>query len=89
MDKHACELLQPEGMRSTMPALALRHDAARPTSKTTPRMFSSHMTPSLVAHWKAATHESLISFRYCTPLVTSVSRLGPAPMQTFRNVQKP
>jgi len=27
-----------------------------------PRMFSSQTTPSLVAHWKAATHESLISF---------------------------
>jgi len=32
---------------------------------------------TLVAHWKAATTESLISFRYCTPLVTSVNRLGP------------
>ena len=40
-------------------------------------MFSSHITPSLEAHWKAAMHESLISFRYCTPLVTSVSMLGP------------
>ena len=60
-----------------------------PTSNTTPRMFSSHMTPSLVAHWKAATHESLISFRYCTPLVTSVSRLGPATMQTLSNKPDP
>merc|ERR1719471_2777524 len=40
-------------------------------------MFSSHMTPSLVAHWKPATTESLISFKYWTPLVTSISRLGP------------
>jgi hypothetical protein len=38
-----------------------------------PRMFSSQTTPSLVAHWKAATHESLISLRYWTPLVTSTS----------------
>ena len=28
------------------------------TSKTMPRMFSSVMTPSLLAHWKAATQES-------------------------------
>ena len=40
-------------------------------------MFSSESTPSLVAHWKAATHESLISLRYWTPLVMSVSMLGP------------
>ena len=45
--------------------------------KRIPRMFSSAQTPSLVAHWNAATHESLISFRYCTPLVTSTSKLGP------------
>lgn len=32
---------------------------------------------TFVAHWNAATHESLISFRYCTPLVTSVNMLGP------------
>ena len=32
---------------------------------------------SLVAHWKPATTESLISFKYWTPLVTSISRLGP------------
>jgi hypothetical protein len=42
-----------------------------------PRMFSSHRTPSFVAHWKAATQESLISLRYCTPFVTSTSKLGP------------
>ena len=40
-------------------------------------MFSSAQTPSLVAHWKAATQESLISFKYWTPLVTSTNRLGP------------
>jgi hypothetical protein len=34
------------------------------TLKRTPRMFSSQQTPSLVAHWKAATQESLISFKY-------------------------
>lgn len=34
---------------------------------------------SLVAHWKAATHESLISDMNWTPLVTSTRRLGPAP----------
>jgi len=43
----------------------------------TPRMFSSHSTPSLVAHWNEATQESLISFKYCTPLVVSTNRLGP------------
>lgn len=43
----------------------------------TPRTFSSQQTPSLVAHWKAATQESLISFKYCTPLVTSTNKLGP------------
>ena len=32
---------------------------------------------SLVAHWNPATTESLISFKYWTPLVTSMSRLGP------------
>mmetsp|Transcript_10188 Transcript_10188/g.16303 ORF Transcript_10188/g.16303 Transcript_10188/m.16303 type:complete len:227 (+) Transcript_10188:701-1381(+) len=42
-----------------------------------PRMFSSESTPSLVAHWNAATHESLISFRYCTPLHMSTIMLGP------------
>ena len=50
------------------------------TSRTlirTPRIFSSAQTPSFVAHWKAATQESLISFKYCTPLVTSTNRLGP------------
>ena len=50
------------------------------TSRTlnrTPRMFSSAHTPSLVAHWKPATHESLISLRYCTPFVTSTSKFGP------------
>ena len=50
------------------------------TSRTftrTPRMSSSAQTPSLVAHWNAATQESLISFRYCTPFVTSTSKLGP------------
>mmetsp|Transcript_867 Transcript_867/g.2318 ORF Transcript_867/g.2318 Transcript_867/m.2318 type:complete len:329 (+) Transcript_867:634-1620(+) len=46
-------------------------------SKQMPRMFSSASTPSLVAHCRAATHESLISFRYCTPLVTSTNMLGP------------
>jgi hypothetical protein len=40
-------------------------------------MFSSASTPSLVAHWNAATHESLISLRYWTPLVTSTRMLGP------------
>ena len=43
----------------------------------TPRMFSSAQTPSFVAYWKAATQDSLISFKYCTPLVTSTIRLGP------------
>merc|ERR1719391_1959607 len=38
---------------------------------------SSHITPSLVAHWNPATTLSLISFRYCTPLEQSISRLGP------------
>mmetsp|Transcript_1738 Transcript_1738/g.6049 ORF Transcript_1738/g.6049 Transcript_1738/m.6049 type:complete len:330 (+) Transcript_1738:455-1444(+) len=42
-----------------------------------PRMFSSISGPSFVAHWNAATHESLISDRYCTPLVTSRMMLGP------------
>mmetsp|Transcript_17689 Transcript_17689/g.29905 ORF Transcript_17689/g.29905 Transcript_17689/m.29905 type:complete len:271 (+) Transcript_17689:531-1343(+) len=42
-----------------------------------PLMFSSHMTPSLVAHWKAASMESLISLRNWTPLAVSTSMLGP------------
>mmetsp|Transcript_10011 Transcript_10011/g.37140 ORF Transcript_10011/g.37140 Transcript_10011/m.37140 type:complete len:227 (-) Transcript_10011:1489-2169(-) len=42
-----------------------------------PRMFSSQSGPSLVAHWNAATQESLISFKYCTPLHISTIRLGP------------
>mmetsp|Transcript_9199 Transcript_9199/g.28608 ORF Transcript_9199/g.28608 Transcript_9199/m.28608 type:complete len:330 (-) Transcript_9199:1296-2285(-) len=42
-----------------------------------PRMFSSASGPSLDAHWNAATHESLISFRYCTPLVVSRIMFGP------------
>jgi hypothetical protein len=33
--------------------------------------------PSLDAHWNAATTESLISFRYCTPLHMSMNMLGP------------
>ena len=32
---------------------------------------------SLVAHWKPETKLSLISFRYCTPLVPSMRKLGP------------
>ena len=32
---------------------------------------------SLDAHWKPATTESLISLRYCTPLVQSITKLGP------------
>lgn len=48
-----------------------------------PRMFSSQRTPSLVAHWKPATTESLISFKYWTPFVTSTSRLGPVPWDSF------
>ena len=47
------------------------------TSKTQPRMFSSQRGPSLEAHWKAATAESLISLRYWTPFEISVSRFGP------------
>ena len=43
----------------------------------TPRIFSSQVTPSFVAHWNAATQESLISLRYCTPFVTSTNKLGP------------
>mmetsp|Transcript_13967 Transcript_13967/g.58324 ORF Transcript_13967/g.58324 Transcript_13967/m.58324 type:complete len:312 (-) Transcript_13967:1326-2261(-) len=42
-----------------------------------PRMFSSARGPSLDAHWKAATQLSLISLRYCTPLVVSRMTLGP------------
>lgn len=34
---------------------------------------------SLVAHWNPATTESLISLRYCTPLVQSINKLGPVP----------
>jgi hypothetical protein len=34
---------------------------------------------SLLAHWKPATTLSLISFRYCTPLVQSTTMLGPVP----------
>merc|ERR1719191_600606 len=40
-------------------------------------MFSSQSTPSLLAHWKPATTESLISLRYWTPLVQSTRMLGP------------
>mmetsp|Transcript_12847 Transcript_12847/g.22665 ORF Transcript_12847/g.22665 Transcript_12847/m.22665 type:complete len:321 (+) Transcript_12847:1045-2007(+) len=47
------------------------------TSNMMPRMFSSASTPSLAAHCRAAIHESLISFRYCTPLVASTNKLGP------------
>ena len=32
---------------------------------------------SFVAHWNPATHESLISFKYWTPLVQSTRMLGP------------
>ena len=39
----------------------------------------AHTHTSLVAHWKPATTLSLISFRYCTPFVQSVRRLGPVP----------
>lgn len=34
---------------------------------------------SLVAHWKPATTLSLISLRYWTPFVMSISRLAPVP----------
>lgn len=71
--KHACKAAQ--SSREAGFEHARKDDGL--TSNTAPRMFSSAMTPSLVAHWKAAMQESLISFRYCTPLVTSVSRLGP------------
>jgi hypothetical protein len=40
-------------------------------------MFSSHIAPSLVAHWKAASTESLISLRNWTPLAASTKQLGP------------
>mmetsp|Transcript_11112 Transcript_11112/g.28093 ORF Transcript_11112/g.28093 Transcript_11112/m.28093 type:complete len:303 (-) Transcript_11112:1569-2477(-) len=46
-------------------------------SKAMLRMFSSARGPSLAAHWRAATTESLISFRYWTPLVMSTTMLGP------------
>lgn len=44
-----------------------------------PRIFSSAKIPSLVAHWKPATTESLISLRYWTPFVQSMMTLGPVP----------
>mmetsp|Transcript_18273 Transcript_18273/g.35907 ORF Transcript_18273/g.35907 Transcript_18273/m.35907 type:complete len:220 (-) Transcript_18273:128-787(-) len=56
--------------------------AWRVTSRTrmiTPRQTSSHMGPSLVAHWKPELQWSLISLRYWTPLVASTRRLGPVP----------
>ena len=72
----------PSALRVVPPPCATRPRPQPPppgarTSNTMPRMFSSASTPSLVAHWKAATQLSLISFRYCTPLVMSVSMLGP------------
>mmetsp|Transcript_9127 Transcript_9127/g.19840 ORF Transcript_9127/g.19840 Transcript_9127/m.19840 type:complete len:244 (+) Transcript_9127:329-1060(+) len=45
----------------------------------TSRQTSSHSGPSLVTHCQPATTESLISLRYCTPTVTSTTRLGPVP----------
>ncbi|KAJ0477437.1 hypothetical protein HanHA300_Chr13g0488521 [Helianthus annuus] len=47
------------------------------TSKQMPRMFSSANAPSFDAHWKPATTESLISFKYCTPLHISTTMFGP------------
>jgi len=34
---------------------------------------------SFVAHWNPATTESLISFKYWTPLVQSINKFGPKP----------
>mmetsp|Transcript_12886 Transcript_12886/g.41172 ORF Transcript_12886/g.41172 Transcript_12886/m.41172 type:complete len:247 (+) Transcript_12886:269-1009(+) len=45
----------------------------------TSRHVSSQSGPSLHTHCQPATTESLISFRYCTPTVTSTTRLGPVP----------
>mmetsp|Transcript_27288 Transcript_27288/g.37599 ORF Transcript_27288/g.37599 Transcript_27288/m.37599 type:complete len:245 (-) Transcript_27288:1545-2279(-) len=42
-----------------------------------PRTLSSHSGPSLQAHLKPPTTESLISIRYATPTVRSVITLGP------------
>mmetsp|Transcript_147468 Transcript_147468/g.209315 ORF Transcript_147468/g.209315 Transcript_147468/m.209315 type:complete len:209 (-) Transcript_147468:1883-2509(-) len=46
---------------------------------TTPRQTSSHRGPLRVAHWKPEFTDSLISFRYCTARVASISMLGPLP----------
>jgi len=40
-------------------------------------MFSSVKTASLVTHYQALSHESLISFMYYTALVASTKRFGP------------
>lgn len=39
---------------------------------------SSHSGPCLVAHWKALPTESLMSAKYCAPMVVSTTMLAPS-----------